>query len=438
MGQRLAWWTVLLSTSVLLAVLVERAGRRLLPLVTLLKLSMLFPDRAPTRFAVARQAGSLRLLKERVVELEGRPEASTQEALGAPTILALAAALQSHDRQTRGHSERVRVFTDLLAEEMQLGGDDRHRLRWAALLHDIGKLTVDSRILNKPGSLDEDEWAVIRRHPALGARIAAPLLEWLGPWGSAIAEHHERFDGGGYPLGLAGPEISLGGRIVSVADCFDTMTAVRSYKKGMAVWAARRELARCAGTQFDPAVVRAFLGVSLPRLLWKTGPVSFLIQLPFLARLQELGQQGLSAAAQGVAAATVAAGVAATIASPAAAPSPSAVLAPRRSVPAVSTAAPRSSPSTSGTSTDGRPTPGSGSGNGNPPASPSPSPSRDPLPTPLPTISPSPTPEPSPNPLPTLPLPLPSLPLPPLPSLLPSLLPPLPIPSLPLSGESAK
>src|SRR5439155_4284855 len=310
---RTAWWCGLLGLGLVVAIVVERLGRRLLPLVMLLKLAMLFPDRAPSRFVVAREAGSVRRLRSRLAALDADPDAE-QESLSAERILALAMALQSHDRRTRGHSERVRVFTDLLAEEMKLPPDERERLRWSALLHDIGKLTVAARILNKPGKLDEHEWEVIRGHPSEGARIAGPLLEWLGPWAGAIAEHHERFDGKGYPARLAAHEISLGGRIVAVADCYDTMTAARSYKKPIAVAAARAELARCAGTQFDPAAVRAFLGISIPRLLWKTGPLSFLVQLPFLWRLQQIAEQGLAVAAQGVTAAAVAASVAAVTA----------------------------------------------------------------------------------------------------------------------------
>ena len=153
----------------------------------------------------------------------------------------------------------------------------------------------------------------MKGHPLEGARIAEPIMEWLGPWGDAIVEHHERFDGKGYPNGLAHGTISLGGRIVSVADSYDTMTAARSYKKPMAVWAARRELADCAGGQFDPEIVRAFLSISLPKLLWRTGPVSLFVQLPFLARLQEVGLSSVTAMTQGVAAATVAAGVTAMV-----------------------------------------------------------------------------------------------------------------------------
>src|SRR5438445_8222348 len=132
--------------------------------VMLLKLSLLFPYRAPTRFQVAREAGSVRRLRVRLAELHGLPEGQA-ESLNAATILALATALQSHDRRTRGHAERVRVFTDLLAQELKLSPDDAYRLRWAALLHDIGKLTVEARVLNKPSALDDREWAAIKGHP---------------------------------------------------------------------------------------------------------------------------------------------------------------------------------------------------------------------------------------------------------------------------------
>ncbi|HEX9411793.1 MAG TPA: HD-GYP domain-containing protein [Actinomycetota bacterium] len=422
---RMAWWCGLLGLGLIVATVVERLVRRMLPLVMLLKLAMLFPDRAPSRFAVAREAGSVRRLRSRLAALDADPDAE-QETLSAERILALAMALQSHDRRTRGHSERVRVFTDLLAEEMKLPPEDRDRLRWSALLHDIGKLTVAARILNKPGKLDEHEWDVIRGHPAEGARIAGPLLEWLGPWAGAIAEHHERFDGRGYPAELAAHDISLGGRIVAVADCYDTMTAARSYKRPMAVVAARAELARCAGSQFDPTAVRAFLGISIPRLLWKTGPLSFLVQLPFLWRLQKIAQQGLSVAAQGVTAATVAAGIAAITATGPAAASP-APPAPRNSVPIVTVApSPSPSPSPSGTKQGGT---GKRKGGTRPSSKPTPSPTptatTDPLTDPVKDLT-----DPLTDPLTDLTDPLPSISPLPLPSVpLPSL--PLPTPKLP-------
>jgi putative nucleotidyltransferase with HDIG domain len=148
-----------------------------------------------------------------------------------------------------------------LASQLRIQDEDRDRLRWAALLHDIGKLHVPARILNKPGRPEPREWESLKAHPAAGARIARPLLSWLGPWADAIEQHHERFDGGGYPNGLEREGISLAARIVSVADSFEVMTAARSYKKPMSVPAARRELAACAGGQFDTAIVRAFLNV---------------------------------------------------------------------------------------------------------------------------------------------------------------------------------
>src|SRR5438309_1225572 len=184
----------------------------------------------------------------------------------------------------------------------------------AALLHDIGKLSVRARTLNKPGRLDAREWEEVKRHPLEGERIAEPLLAWLGEWGDTIAHHHERFDGDGYPNRLAGEGISYGGRIVAVADAYDTMTAARTYKRPMATRAARQELAPCAGGQFDPVIVRAFFSISLPRLVWKTGPLSFLVQLPFLARLQEVGVQTLANVGQVATAAAAAAAVGAAIA----------------------------------------------------------------------------------------------------------------------------
>ena len=198
----------------------------------------------------------------------------------------------------------MRAFTDLVAGQLKLSTQDRDRLRWAALLHDVGKIHVPARILNKPGRPDAREWEQLQAHPAIGARIAEPLLPWLGPWGHAIEQHHERFGGGGYPHDLEGEQISFAARIVSVADSFEVMTAARSYKKPMSVPAARRELAACAGEQFDPAIVRAFLNVSLGRLWWTVGPMSWTALAPILGPLQRAGGQ-LAGAATGATAAAV-------------------------------------------------------------------------------------------------------------------------------------
>lgn len=275
------WWIGLFVASATVASLVDRLARKMLPLAALLGLTMIFPDKAPSRFAVARRVGSLRNLEERVAHAREHG-IENDPARAAETILTLVAALNIHDRKTRGHSERVRALTDMLADELRLDRDARDRLRWAALLHDIGKLEVEARVLNKPGKPTPDEWESLKRHPEQGARIAGPLLPWLGEWGMAIEQHHERFDGGGYPGGLPGSQLSLAGRMLTITDSFETMTAARSYKKPMSVVRARQELARCAGSQFDPVVVRAFLNISLGRLVWQVGPASWIAQLPFI------------------------------------------------------------------------------------------------------------------------------------------------------------
>jgi hypothetical protein len=300
------WWIGVLGTAGLAAVGAGRLSRRLLPLAALFNMSMLFPDKAPSRLAVLRKMGSTRNLDRQVQSGEVSPNSDLNNA--AIEILALAAALGQHDRRTRGHSERVRSFADLIADEMRLSQDDRDRLRWSALLHDIGKITVHPDILNKAGKPTDEEWAALRQHPLEGGRLIAPLQAWLGDWALTVEQHHESFDGTGYPYGLAGNDISLGARIVAVADTFEVMTAVRSYKSASSPADARNELTRCAGTQFDPVVVRAFLNVSLGRLRWIIGPVSWLFDFPFVSQIGNLGRVALVATQATAVTGTLAAG----------------------------------------------------------------------------------------------------------------------------------
>ncbi|MCU1691791.1 MAG: domain/HD domain protein [Frankiales bacterium] len=280
-GSSGTWWGLLalLGVGLVVALGVERGARRLLPVALLLRLSTVFPDQAPSRLVLARAA----------VARSPRPAPVGEAATSTDLVLALVQALGTHDRRTRGHCERVRVLTDVLATEVGLDTGARERLRWAALLHDLGKVEVPTRILNKPGRLDEAETARVRLHPAAGAALARPLLGWLGAEGEGIVDHHEKYDGSGYPAGKARDEISPAGRLIGLVDAFETMTAARPYKKAMATRAAREELARCAGTHFDPVYVKAFLAVSLPRVLWAMGPLSFVLQLPFLRSLAEAG-----------------------------------------------------------------------------------------------------------------------------------------------------
>jgi putative nucleotidyltransferase with HDIG domain len=275
------WWIGALAVSAIAVAVAIRLAERFLPLVALLRFSLAFPDHTPSRARLALRAGSLRRLEDRAAELRARGE-ETDLATAAENVVVIAAGLTMHDRKTRGHSERVRALSELIAEQLHLSTAERDQLRWASLLHDCGKLTVDAKILNKSGKLDADEWETIKRHPEEGARIALPLREWLGDWSLAIAEHHERWDGSGYPRGLKGEEISLAARIVAVADSYDAMTSLRSYQTAMTPQAARAELTAKAGVDYDPDVVRAFLRVSRGEVGRVLGPMSWLTMIPLM------------------------------------------------------------------------------------------------------------------------------------------------------------
>ena len=276
----------------LVAWAVQRAARRLLPLALLLELSLRFPATAPSRLRVARRAASVRQLQERLAAT--RAHGVSDATAAAERILELVVALQAHDSRTRGHAERVRAITDDLSRALRLPEEDRDKLRWAALLHDVGKLAVAADLLNKPRGLSDEEWSSVRRHPELGAELCGPLLSWLGDWGRAVLEHHERWDGQGYPAGLAGEQISYGARIVAVADAFEVMTAPRAYRMAGGADAARRELAEQAGLQFDPRVVRAFLGESIADLRWAAAPPARVIA-PFRGATNAVGGRAAAA-----------------------------------------------------------------------------------------------------------------------------------------------
>ena len=161
------------------------------------------------------------------------------------------------------HVDGVISLTEKVGLELGMTEEDRTALWQAAALHDIGKAAVPDAILNKPGPLDDDEWAFMRRHTVIGERIldGAPALTAAA---RLVRSSHERFDGNGYPDKLAGADIPLGARIVAVCDAYDAMVSDRPYRSGMSSEQAVEELSRCAGTQFDPAVVDAFV-VALTR-----------------------------------------------------------------------------------------------------------------------------------------------------------------------------
>jgi hypothetical protein len=305
---RIAWWVLIAAVGTLTLAVVDITARRLLPLSALLRLSLVFPDRAPSRYAVALRTGTVRQLEQRIARARAHG-LSDDPTEAAEELIELVAALNAHDRITRGHAERVRAYTRLLGEELGLGGDDLDKLQWAGLLHDVGKIAVPAEILNKPGKPTADEWEVLKTHPAEGAKLAESLRPWLGDWVDAVGQHHERWDGAGYPNGRAGTDIALAARIVSVADTFDVITAARSYKQPQPAVEARAELARCAGSQFDPHVVRAFLGVSLGRLRLVMGPLAWVTQLPALARIPLAPAVGAGVSALATAAAVVLGGL---------------------------------------------------------------------------------------------------------------------------------
>ncbi|MER6121523.1 HD-GYP domain-containing protein [Streptomyces sp. NPDC001795] len=181
-----------------------------------------------------------------------------ERAAHQATIRALVQAVDIKDGYTRGHSERVGQASVMIARELGMDDERLEVLRFAGILHDVGKLGVPTRLLRKDGPLTPEERRIIELHPEYGHEMVRGI-GFLGEARSAILHHHERLDGSGYPYGLMGSQIPEFARVVAVADAFDAMTSTRSYRRARPVEAAVQELERCAGAQFDPAMVRALI-----------------------------------------------------------------------------------------------------------------------------------------------------------------------------------
>jgi putative nucleotidyltransferase with HDIG domain len=207
------------------------------------------------------QTQRMRLLEETVNErtAELRRLLDSLHDASEITLEALVAALDAREHETQAHSKRVSEYTLYLAREMSVDALDLDVIRRGAMLHDIGKIGIPDSILLKPGKLTDEEFDVIRTHTTIGAQLLsgsqAPLLQLAE---EIALTHHERWDGSGYPAGLAGDRIPIAGRIVSVVDVFDALTHDRPYKDAWPIGAAVEEILRQAGRQFDPAVVEAF------------------------------------------------------------------------------------------------------------------------------------------------------------------------------------
>ena len=175
-------------------------------------------------------------------------------------LTSLSAAIEARDPYTRGHSLRVTTLAEGVARLLGWSESRLETLRVGGALHDIGKLTVPTRILSKPGPLTPDELERIRTHPAAGARLIEPI-ESVRSALPYVLHHHERWDGTGYPDRLGGVAIPVEARVLAVADAFDAMTSGRPYRQAMAEREALKEVERCAGCQFDPEIAHAFLTV---------------------------------------------------------------------------------------------------------------------------------------------------------------------------------
>jgi len=193
-------------------------------------------------------------IQRHIQEIKAQSEKNRRLFLGS--VKSLAAAIDGKDPYTRGHSERVMTYSQTIAELMNMSAEEVEKIRISALLHDVGKIGIEDRILRKPAALTNDEFEKMKAHPSIGGTIMAENPE-MAEYIPGMSMHHETMDGKGYPLGLKGNQIPMMARIVSVADCFDAMTTNRPYQKAMTFEVAIDRINTFIGTRYDEEVVRA-------------------------------------------------------------------------------------------------------------------------------------------------------------------------------------
>lgn len=222
--------------------------------------SLLVGRIVPRGFSQDQKANLTRVAYQAAIALKNVRQLEQLNRFGYETLAAFTEAIAQRDQYTGAHVSRIVGYTMGIAKELDLPEGQFEALRYAAQLHDIGKLAIPTEILRKPGPLSEREWEIVRQHPELGSRILerVSVLQDAAP---LVKHHHERYDGAGYPSRLSRDEIPLGARIISVADAFDAMTSDRPYRPAMSFAEAIAELRAGAGKQFDPRIVRTFLEV---------------------------------------------------------------------------------------------------------------------------------------------------------------------------------
>ena len=234
--------------------------------------SSTFIGRFPILYFADAAASSILMIQKHIVQLRQldhgkelkeavEQERNRVEAISMQTILSISNAVDAKDKYTQAHSNRVSVYACLIAEEIGWNKLQVEELRKIALLHDIGKIAVSDTILNKPGKLTDEEFAIMKRHTIAGGEILKDLTI-LDNVALGAKYHHERYDGKGYPNGLKGEEIPIEARIIGLADAFDAMNSNRVYRKKLTAEIIHDELVKGSGTQFDPELIKAFLPIA--------------------------------------------------------------------------------------------------------------------------------------------------------------------------------